>query len=169
MKGKKLPNYQRAKELAKELIFKHNIEGTYFSIGSMVEKEGLEVLTFIPDQNSNDVSGALMGKKIYVNTKDSIKRQRFTLAHELGHYLLGHNFEEEILYRKSSMETNDYKEKEANCFAANLLVDEDILIQAYDIVKDSQENIIDTLSSAFVVSHDVMSYRLKNFNVSVYF
>lgn len=47
---------------------------------------------------------------ICYNDAISESMYRFTLAHELGHFILGHDTEEK-----------KYQEKEANCFARNLL------------------------------------------------
>lgn len=46
---------------------------------------------------------------IYYNDKKSPQTIRFTLAHEIGHYVLGH------------LDDDDVSQKEANCFARNLL------------------------------------------------
>lgn len=50
---------------------------------------------------------------IFFNDKHSVERQRFTIAHELGHILLKHYFK--------NKEYNQL-EKEANMFAARLLM-----------------------------------------------
>lgn len=46
---------------------------------------------------------------IFYNDKKSIQTIRFTIAHELGHYVLGH------------LTDDDVARKEANCFARNIL------------------------------------------------
>ena len=46
---------------------------------------------------------------IYYNDKKSIQTIRFTIAHELGHYVLGH------------LDDDDTAKKEANCYARNIL------------------------------------------------
>ena len=63
------------------------------------------------------------GKKIiYYNPTESEIRQRFTLAHELGHHLLGHTrYKNE--YRDNFTEKPDNLfDIEANLFAAEILV-----------------------------------------------
>lgn len=57
---------------------------------------------------------------IYYNDLKDEKTIRFTLAHELGHIRLGHTVDDEIA------------DKEANCFARNLLCPVQ-LIQGYDL------------------------------------
>lgn len=55
---------------------------------------------------------------IFYNSRCSIGRQRFTIAHELGHLLLGH--QGDLLNREPSPMDNPI-EREANAFAARLL------------------------------------------------
>lgn len=55
---------------------------------------------------------------IFYNSACSIGRQRFTIAHELGHLMLGHRGD--LLNREPSPRDNPI-EREANIFAARLL------------------------------------------------
>lgn len=69
-------------------------------------------------------SGSLENSKIIVNSVHHIHRQRFTIAHEIGHYLLQH---EGTLLRTIDFDmytdNQDYSnELEANDFAAKLLM-----------------------------------------------
>jgi len=54
-------------------------------------------------------------KLIYVNEQSRTTRQRFTVAHELGHHLLGHR-------TTGFARFNCYQERKANIFAAELLM-----------------------------------------------
>ena len=61
-------------------------------------------------------------QSIYINDKDPITRQRFSIAHELGHALLGHGSSprrNDISYTKWNY---IQKENAANRFAAALLM-----------------------------------------------
>ena len=60
------------------------------------------------------------GGVIFVNAGEALVRQRFTLAHELGHHVLGH---ESVIDPSADLEgwSNDPREVEANRFAAELL------------------------------------------------
>lgn len=77
-----------------------------------------------------DVAGLLVkdGTEwfIYTNNKDSAFRQRFTIAHEIGHYVMNHiaeTAEHDVIWRdKVSMQGKDKKEMCANAFAAELLM-----------------------------------------------
>lgn len=96
-----------------------------------------------------------------INSCDTEQRQRFTLAHELAHYYLGHGDQidrTENLYRNSDKYL-PHLEREANQFAAEILMPR--LAVNYMI---SHEKVFDIpeLARAFDVSEIAMYYRLKN-------
>lgn len=102
---------------------------------------------------------------IGINAKHHKKRQRFTLAHELGHYCLhrGKNdmvFEDEVFYRIENSSSIEYA---ANEFAARLLIPENRL------EKQIEEGMTDLaeLADYFEVSQDAMRYRVLSLNYSV--
>lgn len=92
-------------------------------------------------------------------------RQRFSIAHELGHYLLhSRPGEEALLFRDdhSSLGT-DFKEIQANAFASALLMPEAIVRRHVPTpIPGAYEGDIDELARApFNVSTQAMTYRLK--------
>lgn len=103
---------------------------------------------------------------ISVNMYDSYERKRFTVAHELGHYILGHLKETDAdleIFRKGI--TGDEKEVEANKFAAALLVNSGYLKVMYEvskIVHKDYVDIVNKLAEKFHVSRQTMHYRLKS-------
>ncbi|HFK5574950.1 hypothetical protein BAS06_02955 [Elizabethkingia miricola] len=111
---------------------------------------------------------------IGINQKSSHERKNFTMAHELGHYIL-HNdrsnmFLDKVFYRKKSegYTTKEEKiEKEANYFAANILMPENLVFQEIekldmDLYEDSS---IKKLAQTFNVSSSAMSFRLINLGI----
>lgn len=115
------------------------------------------------------ISGAIRynGKEerfeILVNKNDVGVRQRFTIAHELGHYFLHkeHLKSEQlhidtILYRadKESDEEAKKREKEVDYFAGALLMNKTLL------EKLRSENTITELAEIFDVSVSAMTVRL---------
>ena len=92
-----------------------------------------------------------------VNKDDPPNRQRFTIAHELGHYIMQKEYVKDeskykVLLRRPLKDLNYTKEeKEANCFAAYLLVPSD-LMEKYKDVSTSIS------ASLFAVSEDVIRY-----------
>ncbi len=77
---------------------------------------------------------------IFINENMSPQMQRMTCAHELGHLLLHRDIlnDELFLAEMEIFDITDRKELEANEFAANLLIDDDELMQllndGYDVV-----------------------------------
>ena len=61
-----------------------------------------------------------IGKCILVNYDEDLYRQRFTVAHEVGHSILDDNQDDSIQYEKYSKE--DLSETRANNFASHLLL-----------------------------------------------
>ena len=150
---------------AKRLLEKYDITEPIVNVLKIAESEGLEIsFVTMPEEYSN-VSGFLNKeeKTIVVNKNDSVTRKSFTIAHELGHYILDHKpGEYGLLYRKSMGEYEKIpKEMEANCFAANLLVPEDML---KDVMKKMSLGRNDSwiIAKIFGVSEQMMEYRLKS-------
>lgn len=83
-------------------------------------------------------------------------RDRFTIAHELGHVLLGHIDEHEIMYRAEANEL----EYEANDFAGNLLMPrEQFLNTVYQNVDDRGICDLEEVSNIFHVSVSAVRTR----------
>lgn len=119
-------------------------------------------------------------RTIYVNILDPEFRQRFTIAHEIGHIILDH---EGISHRDTSYTV--YKgiiermnEVSANSFAAELLMPEQLLREAlldtmtkldYNAEGKFSESDIDYIAvntaSKMNVSLESFKYRLKNLNI----
>lgn len=105
-----------------------------------------------------EVSGLYDFEKniIYINDRDSVERQTFTIAHEIGHFKLHSEWVKSNDYKVllRSQNCNDPKELEANTFAAHLLVPKIMLDEYREIAS------ITDLAMAFGVSIDVISKRL---------
>lgn len=124
---------------------------------------------------SERTSGALLrrpdGAVIIVNKSHSVVRRRFTVAHEIGHYVL-HDDELHVdRFRDDRSETGtDAKEVEANAFAAELLMPEAVLrkevppMELLDLDADAQETIA-RLARRFGVSAQAMTWRLSNISL----
>lgn len=115
------------------------------------------------------ISGAIRYDKdedrfaILVNKNNVKTRQRFTIAHELGHYFLHKEFlksEEihvDIMYRSAekSDEEDKKREKEVDYFAGALLMNRTLLKRLY-----KENNSIQDLADIFNVSVSAMTVRL---------
>jgi Zn-dependent peptidase ImmA (M78 family) len=130
-----------------------------------------------------DISGILYRNEpgdpvIGVNARDARTRQRFTIAHELGHLLLhpGHQIIVDKLVKVNFRRTASMpvaglaEEREANAFAAELLMPERLLKDAAsqivgDSVLYSTDGLIRELAALFDVSLQSMGYRLVNLHL----
>lgn len=123
-----------------------------------------------------DLSGFLYRDKertvIGVNTHQSPARQNFTIAHELGHFLLhdqeqlhvDHEFRVRLRNDVSSQGTNE-AEREANFFAASLLMPKKFLekdLEGEEYVDLFDDEFLHDLASKYGVSTQALVNRLKN-------
>ena len=121
-----------------------------------------------------DVSGVLDTRKkpiILVCKKDPPVRKRFTMAHELGHFLFHARqpsvyMDTKTFFRNSiSSEGKHMEEKQANRFASELLMPTNILLNVFDentsFSNDSDdEDIIHRLADKFEVSISAFVFKL---------
>lgn len=102
--------------------------------------------------------GGASGYAIFVNAADSYRRQRFTIAHEIAHFLLhreaiGDGIVEDALYRSG---LSNKQEMQANKLAAEILMPLHLINRAMD----SYVKTIGELARLFQVSDSAMSVRL---------
>lgn len=90
-----------------------------------------------------------------------LRRQRFTIAHELAHCCLHMNGKENdhIEFRTDQINYDDPDEFAANIFAGELLIPTDIIVTICNILKNNIR--ISQLSDIFRVSKHVMNARIK--------
>jgi len=135
-------------------------------------------ITIQEDDFEGDISGVLFRDPdenqtiIGVNSRHFKQRQNFTIAHELGHFMLheGNKFRIDRNFRvnfrdNNSSQATDFEEIEANAFAAALLMPEN---KVREVVKkklkegidleDSKE--LEKMASQFGVSEQALLIRL---------
>ena len=170
---------RRAEAEAARLLKEYRVHEPPVSVGDIARGEGAQI---VRQRFEGSESGFILrdGKLtvIGVNTLTSRRRQRFTIAHELGHMLLHDgkplivdhsvriNFRSDI----SSMATDD-AEIEANAFAAALLMPRPLILNHLEAYLTgatqgggsiSREDLIAQLAREFDVSTEAMGYRLIN-------
>lgn len=117
-----------------------------------------------------DVAGMLVKKPghdavIYVNSHDSENRQRFSCAHELGHYILRASGKSDDAFgfidRRGDLSTMGTNPAEiyANQFAAELLMPRENVRRLALTMSDA------SLAVKFNVSVGAMKYRLENLGI----
>ncbi|WP_321359575.1 ImmA/IrrE family metallo-endopeptidase [Pseudomonas extremaustralis] len=129
---------------------------------------GIDVMTAeLPDR----VAGAIIKEVdsdpvILLHEADSAPRQRFTCAHELGHYIYrqeddGEQYEYVELRGDHSRSGQNAEEVYANQFAANLLMPSEAVRSLF---REQPSRAV--LALTFGVSDDAMRYRLKNLKLA---
>jgi Zn-dependent peptidase ImmA (M78 family) len=118
------------------------------------------------------VSGMLVKRagedaEIYVHASDSQNRQRFTCAHEIGHYVsrsAAGDIAWEYVERRDLLTSQgtDQDEIYANQFAAALLMPREAVEARYRELENPSLSGAAALAVAFGVSADAMQYRIKN-------
>ena len=144
----------------KSILDKLNIVSAPIPIEKIANLFSLAIIYYPKFPNS--VSGTIIKDDdfhaIGVNENHSKVRQRFTIAHELGHYIMGHD---ENTYLDDSFDKSTDKEREANKFAGELLM-------PFEILKtDIEKNVynIPSLAKRYEVSEQAMSIRLLETNL----
>lgn len=127
------------------------------------------------------ISGAIMHNgddntfTILINQDEALERQYFTTAHEVGHLYLHKEYIvsqkddglvdhmegfDGIMFRKKAFTIEDQqKEREANNFAAELIMPEDKVREAFDIT--NAEMSVEYYANMFGVSVSAMAIRLE--------
>ncbi|TXC69601.1 ImmA/IrrE family metallo-endopeptidase [Sphingomonas ginsenosidivorax] len=103
------------------------------------------------------------GFVIRINRHDPPKRQRFTVAHELAHFLLhsdeiGNGIEDDVLYRSS---LSDRREQQANRLAADILMPGDLVAEAREAAEEKGVgDVVLYLADLFAVSEAAMRIKI---------
>ncbi len=148
---KQKPNVGGARNIARKLLKDSKVLEIPVSLQKVLDyvksQQALDVVKF---KFGDKISGMLVNlgdsATIGFNPDHSWVRRRFTIAHELGHLYLGHT---------CGGDQNDNKEKEANQFAAELLV------PLAFIKKDfAKKNDLDILAKKYIVSKEALCIHL---------
>ena len=130
-------------------------------------------LTVVDKALDDELSGMALidgdSRFIVVNSRHHLHRQRFTIAHELGHHAMHSDYlrtnihvDKSILRRDPlSAEGVDIREIEANAFAAELLMPRSLMgsFTSLDLADDRALRIV---AKQFGVSQAAFTYRLMN-------
>ena len=111
-------------------------------------------------------------KEITVNELDPDYRQRFTIAHEIGHNVYDHSGVRNRITEDQRISEEEYSfvdvlfERQANDFASKLLMPKKLLLDVKKHLEDTKEirnerQVVSKLADKFNVSYIAMEYRLK--------
>jgi Zn-dependent peptidase ImmA (M78 family) len=149
-----------------EIVRKHTME-TPVKLGALAQELGLEVFksTLKPDVSGliEPSATAPSGFRIRINRHEMVERQRFTLAHEIAHFLLhrsliGGGVVDDTLYRSSLSST---QEVQANKLAAKLIMPDELVESEYRKLRHLPvDDAVSRMASLFRVSTPAMRIKL---------
>ena len=170
------------KKKAENFCKENSITESPVEIVKICKNNGIKVFEeYLPE----DVSGLIVvdeeewpkynsNKFIIVNLADSAARRRFTIAHELAHFIL--HKEDSKLYAHRDMPDNGIRksddfEQEANYFAANVLMPEELVREKIEVIKDSWGEIpisvlAQAIAASFGVSKSAATIRLRQLGIN---
>lgn len=158
-----------SKEYIENLFKKKNKQDVYnkyketypLPLEELVEELGIKVEYKFSDDG---IAGFYDGNKtIYINKGHPPVRQRFSLSHELGHYLMDHgsSFRQSLVVYDAEEKR---KERNANLFARSILMPIDEIDKFLQTFKDKIEKgeipFTQSLVKKFGVSIDALKVRL---------
>lgn len=151
----------------REVIHRH-LQNIPVKVGALARELGLVVKVGTLDYGKSGQiapdSEAPCGFAIRVNRHESKERQRFTLAHEIAHFLLHRDkikngIYENTLYRADGISNRE--EIEANRLAADILMPrEGLANRLRGINTAADDELAEQLASEFQVSKPAMEIRL---------
>jgi Zn-dependent peptidase ImmA (M78 family) len=158
---------KRAKQAAKKILERFG-QSVPINLDAILEAHNLILRT---QELEEKISGMLVIKDGYaiigVNHNHHKNRQRFTIAHELGHFILHQNLSNIfidsslVFFRnEEASEGTKKQEIEANTFAAELLMPESILIEKARNQPLDDDKVIKELAKNFGVSVQALTIRL---------
>ncbi len=156
-----------------ELLHQFGVKRPPVPVDKLVKKLGL---TLAPLPADDEISGAIIRSGghvvIAVNPAHHINRQRFTIAHELGHYFLHEGLEKHVdqnfrvAWRNAeSSKAVNWTEIQANRFAAELLMPYRFMIKDLDSLEAVDRHAVALLASKYIVSPDAMKIRLLQLGI----
>ena len=165
----------RIKTLVRRLLVEHSVKGPPVPVEQLAKSVGAEV-RYSPFEG--DVSGMLFrhGDQVVIgiNSLHHPNRQRFSMAHEIGHLLMHQGMEVHVdhTYRVNlrndlSSQAVDPDEIAANRFAAELLMPEEWLIRdlrGQDIDCEGEDD-LKVLARKYGVSLKALTLRLTNLGI----
>ncbi len=160
---------KEARKRAHAILKMFQITKAPINVFEIARKLGFKIVKY---DFSDDISAALVIdgkiKAIGINEKHVNSRQRFSVAHELGHFLQGHG---DFADSKKTFEDGSFnyadpqnrQELEANEFAAELLMPNYILRKDYEEVGLNASK----LAEKYEVSEQALWIQLINLKITV--
>jgi Zn-dependent peptidase ImmA (M78 family)/transcriptional regulator with XRE-family HTH domain len=110
------------------------------------------------------IPGAESSPGVLINSDQPYERQRYSAAHELGHFVLNHASDGETPIVSPLGRRFEAKEVEADAFAAEFLMPQALIIDELKHLRQRErlEDQVYRLADRFLVSFQAMTLRLSN-------
>lgn len=173
-------SYTKIEQQVAQILTEAGVVNAPVAVEQIAKLKGAAV---VPYELGDEVSGVLVVEEnrgtIGYNITHHKNRQRFTIAHELGHFILhldkgkskemfvDKDFIIKWRYEKVYTQTEFKHEQEANAFAAALLMPRNFLLDEMSKTKYedlAETKLIEELAKVFEVSVPAMSYRFADLN-----
>lgn len=147
--------YKESRNLAWRVLIGEGVTELPIDIVQLCRNMGIRVQYYSSTVDGDDgYCTILFGRpRIFVRKECSPERQRFTIAHELGHILLGHVGQYNLVNREPNAKDNPI-EQEANVFASRILAPACVL-WALDARTPEQ------IAQICRISHQAASFRAQ--------
>lgn len=167
-------DYSKVYCKANELLVSSSVIETFpYKVGALIkEQSDIRLCRYakayekygIPIHHFGSESAVIMefcGAVIIFYNQDEVEyRIRFGIMHEFGHYVLGHKFN-----LKETAPLYHTQELEANCFAAQMLMPEQLLRECQNRGKTVS---VEFIKQSFAVSEDAASKRKRTMANTIY-
>lgn len=161
------PDFKKALKKANDLLISSDTITTFpFSLNELIKEKTNAVLRSYSKAklynlditcfgSSDAILCIFQGKEIifYNDNITNKDRKRYSISHELGHLQLNHNL--------NKQESYEIYEIEANFFAAQLLMPEQIIME---LINRGQRITVDNLTKWFSVSKEAAEKRITTLN-----
>ena len=160
--------YDDVEKLAKQILVKNGLDEKV-PVDPIALAKMNDIDVKLAGFKEPGVAGAIIKENghvtIFANKDDLYSQQRFTVAHELGHYyihLLSENNKGIVdFHRTIDNDDENPIEDQANKFAAALLMDGILIKNIWGHFKSAEP-----MAKIFRVSVDTMEYRLKDLGLA---
>ncbi len=156
------PDLKMAKHKADQLTWLYSAPP--IPVMEIAEMEGIHVVFATFGDYNDKIAGYcdFKNSKLYVNADDHPRRQLFTVAHELGHWIMHQNIfsdnpDKYPMLLRFSKPSSSPREREADTFAAHLLIPDRLLKPLTPPI----EGTVALLADIFLVSVTMMEIRLR--------
>ena len=123
-------NYKDSRDAAWQILINHKVSALPVKVKKICVSEGIKVWTYAHgsklikqmglEANAENNDAFSIGRYIFYDDTKPPSRQRFSIAHEIGHIVL-HNTNGATVLNREMSPNDDPLEREANVFASRLL------------------------------------------------